>query len=235
MKKIVTSIIFIAIILLGCTRVYAEKFVGLGMNIELPKEYYNLKAAIDTNDAKMEFYIAMMQTTKEALAEEYKANSVLYNGITSNLANEVFVTSAETRLTKSIFHLHLADEKQKEKVNDEIENIATAQGMEIKKQETYSKNGIEYIYTETTKSKSTIYQYYTIINGEGITISLHSSDSSAKSEDLKKMIDSITFDELLEKPTDISSYILIGVTAILVVMVLVLMYMAFFSKKNERE
>ncbi len=231
MKKIVISIVLIVFSLIGFNRVYAERFEGLGMNIELPKDYYNLKAGVNTNDTKIEFYTAMLKTTKEDLSAEYKQNGVLYNGINSNLANEIYVTSTENKLTKSVFHLHLAKDNQITNVEDEIKSVAEAQGIEVSSQESYSKNEIKYIYSVMTKSKTTIYQYYTIVNGIGVTISLHTTDDSAKKEDIKKIVDSISFDELLEKPTDISSYILIGVTAILVVMVLVLMYMAFFSKK----
>ncbi len=233
MKKIVSILILTVVILAGTTRVFGERFEGLGMNIDLPEEYYNLKAGVDTNDSKVEFYTALMQTTKEDLAAEYKQNLVLYNGISSNLANEIYISETENNLTKSIFHLSLASEDRIDKVENEIKKVNESQGLQITSQETYSNNGIKFIKTVSTKSKLTIYQYYTIINGTGITISLHSSDSSAKIEDLKKIIDTISFEELQEKPADITLYVLIGITAILVIMVLVLMYMAFFSKRNE--
>ena len=235
MKKLVTSVIIMMLFLIIGTSAYAERFSSIGMNIDLPKEYYDLKSAIDNNDAKIDFYTAMMQTTKEKLSEEYLLNSVLYNGINSNLANEIFLTCLESQISKSVFHLHLADENKKEQIKADLKTIAEAQGREVKSQEIYAKNGIEYVYTIMTKSKMTVYQYYTIVNGQEITLSLHSSDSSVKEDSLKKVVDSISFDELLEKPTDLASYILIGVTVILIGMVLVLMYMAFFSKKNERE
>lgn len=233
MKKIVISLSLIIAILASCTSVFAEKFEGIGMKINLPEEYYDLKAGIDTNDTKIEFYTALMKITKEDLATEYRQNSVLYNGINSNMANEIYVSTSENQLTKSIFHLSRATEEQTKQVKDELEKAAVAQGMKTNKQEVYSKNEITYIYTAMTKSSLTVYQYYTIVNGTGITISLHSSDNSAKKDELKKIVDSITFDELQEKPASFTKYILIGVTSMLVIMVLVLMYMAFFSKKNK--
>ena len=236
MKKVLISVVLIILLIMGCSRVYAERFESLGMNITLPtKEYYNLKAAVDTNDAKIEFYTAMMGTTKASLAEEYAANSVLYNGINSNLANEIFIKSSETKLSKSIFHLNLASDNQREKLETELKDSAKAQGLSISTQESYTHGEIEFIYQVMTKGDLTVYQYCTIVNGQSIIISLNSSDSSAKKEVIKEIVDSISFDELLEKPVEITSYILIGITAILVGMVLVLMYMAFFSKKNDRD
>ena len=233
MKKIAVSLILIIAIIANCTKVFAERFESLGMNIDLPKEYYNLKAGIETGDSKIEYYTALMQTTKEKLSEEYKQNSILYDGINTNMANEIYISSTENKLTKSIFHLSSATEEQITQVEEELKKTFDAQEMKTSNIEKYEKDEITYIYSVTTKSTTTIYQYYTVVNGVGIAISLHSSDSSAKSEEIKKMIDSISFDELQEKPAEFTLYILIGVTAILVIMVLVLMYMAFFSQKKD--
>ena len=235
MKKVIVSLILFILIIASCTNVFAARFESLGMKIDLPEEYYNLKAGVDTGDAKMEFYTAMMKTSKETLSAEYKQNGVLYNGINSNLSNEIYITESENKTTKSIFHLSTASEKQLESIKEEIKSAEIALGRKITTQEIYTVGEINYLYTVSTKSGETYYQYYTIVNGTAITILLNSSDSSEKGEIVKKMIDSISFDEIQEKPAEFMLYVLIAITAALVIMVLVLMYMAFFSKRGEEE
>lgn len=235
MKKVIVSLCLFILIIASSQSVFAARFESLGMKIDLPEGYYNLKSGVDTGDAKIEFYATMMRTTKEALASEYKQNGVLYNGINSNLANEIYISEAENKTTKSIFHLSTASEKQLDSLKEEIKSSITAKEMKVTTQEIYSVGEVSFLYTVSTKSSATCYQYYTIVNGTAITIQLNSSDSSAKSDIIKKMVDSISFDELQEKPADFMLYILIAVTAALVIMVLVLMYMAFFSKRGEKE
>lgn len=233
MKKIGISIFLILVILLNGTIVNAAKFQSLGMSVDLPEDYYDLKAGIDTNDSKIEFYTAMMQTTKEDLAREYKQNSTLYNGISSNLSKEIYISETNNKLTKSIFHLNLATEEQLEEVEDEISELAKTQGMYVTTQEIYKLGDVIFIHSIIENTTLTIYQYYTIVNGIGITFSLNSSDLDAKNAELKEIIDSITFDNIDEKPTEIKAYIVIGVTAVLVIMVIVLMFMAFSNKRED--
>lgn len=234
MKKIIISLSLFVLLITSCQTVFAARFESLGMKMDLPDGYYNLKAGIDTGDAKVDFFTTMMKTTKEALLSEYKQNGVLYNGIiNTDLSSEIFICETENKTTKSIFHLNTASEKELEDIKTEIKNSITAQGMKNTSLEMYEVGGISFIYTVSTKAKATSYQYYTIVNGTAITVLLNSSDSNAKADTIKKMIDSISFDEIEEKPANFMLYILIAVTAALVIMVLVLMYMAFFSKRGE--
>jgi len=234
MKKIIIGFIVGFLILVNCTGVFAARFESLGMNIDLPEEYYNLKAGIDTNDSKIEFYTTMMQTTKEDLTSEYRQNSTLYNGINSDLSKEIYIYETQNKLTKNVFHLSLATEEQLGEVEDELKKLSKAQGMSTTTQEIYKLGGITFVHLIAKKASLTIFQYYTIVNGVGITISLNSSDVTTQNEELKTIVDSISFDELQEKPAEYTNYILIGITAVLVIMVLVLMLMAF-SSKNEND
>ena len=120
MKKIGISLIISVILMSITTGVFAAKYDDYGMSIDIPKEYYDLKGGIDSDDAKIEFYTAMMQTSKDELSAEYTQNGVLYNGINSNLANEIFIVATENKLTKSIFHLSEASDDKIEDVKDEL-------------------------------------------------------------------------------------------------------------------
>ncbi len=232
MKKLISFLIVVLVVLTSLCRVSAAQFESINLNMELPKGYYDLTKGIEEDDKKMDYYIALMSTTKEQLKSEYISNSILYNGISTDFANEIYLSYVENQVTKNIFHLSLADEEQLENVKDEIAKTAEAQNMQVTSQDTYVLGDILYINTLIKKGSTAIYQYYTIVNGKGITLSLNSSDSSAKNDDLKKIVDSISFDNIEEKPTSLDLYILIGVTALLIIMVVVLVFMACFGGKR---
>lgn len=233
MKKIVAGCIISIIILLQCVTVMAAKLENIKMNIELPKEYYDLKAGIDTNDSKIAYYETVLKTTKEELANQYKQNSILYNGISSNLSKQLIIAEAQNRLTKKIFHLHLATEEQLEEVKTELNTLAQSQNMKVEEQKIYQNNGITYIQSTIKNASLTIYQYYTIVNGKGITLSLNTTYTNTQKEELKKVVDTIHFEELEEKAPDYANYIIIGLVVILVVIVIALAVIAFSGKKKE--
>lgn len=234
MKKIVASLMISLIFLLQCVGVMATDFESIKMNIELPKDYYDLKAGIDNNDSKITFYETyIMKMKKEDLKEYIEQNSILYYGVSSNGSKQLILAEAQNSLTKKIFHLNTATEKQMLEVKEGLNELATNQNMEVTSQEVYQNNGITFVYSIIKNNSLTIYQYYTIVNGKGITISLNSSYSNVQEKELRDVIDTITFEQIEEKPTDLTNYIVIGVSAILVVMVLILMYMAFSGKKEE--
>lgn len=233
MKKIVISLIISMIILLQCTVARATSFESIKMEVELPIEYYDLKAGIDNNDSKIPYYETVLKTTKEDLANQFKQGSILYNGISSNLSKQLIIAETKNNLTNKIFHLNLATEEQIVEVKSELNELAKSQNMKITSQEIYHKDGVTYINSIIKNSSLTIYQYYTIINGKGITISLNSSYTNTQNNELKGIVDSITFNELEEKPADYTNFIIIGITAVLVIIVLILMYLAFFDRKKE--
>lgn len=233
MKKILASVIISLIILLYGGNILATKYENIKMNIDLPQSYYDLKNGIDTNDTKITYYEAILKTTKEEMKTQFEQNSIIYNGLSSNLSKQLILAQTENDLTRKVFHLHLATEKQLEDIKTELSKLAQNQSLDVVLQEIYTYNGINYIYSIIKDSSITIYQYYTIINGKGITISLNSSDTGNYEKELQEIVDTITFDELEEKPTDFTNYIIIGIVATLVIIVLILMYMAFFDKKKE--
>ena len=234
MKKILTGILVIIILLLQCVNVEAVKLESIKMNIELPEEYYDLKAGVDSNDSKITYYETVLKTTKEELIQLYEQNSILYNGINTNLSKELIVSESQNWLTKKIFHLNTATDEQLEEVERELAELATEQNMQVLSQEVYKKDDIVFIFSYIQSNDLKIYQYYTMVNGKGITISLNCSYSNTQVDELRKIVDTISFDEIEEKTPDISSYIIIGISAILIIIVIVLMIMAFSKKESKK-
>jgi nitrogen fixation-related uncharacterized protein len=203
------------------------------MTINIPETYYDLKEGIEKGDSKVEYYTTLLQTTKEDLEKEYKQNSILYNGVSEDFSNELYIYATNNSLTKKIHNLALIEETQLDEVKEEIKNTVQAQGMYIKEQEMYEVGDISFVFSEIKNGEAIIYQYYTIVNGNGITISLNTSDSSYDSKKFQKIIDTIEFDEIQEKSVNLNLYILIGSTTALVIFVIILMFRAFSNKRYE--
>ena len=233
MKKIIVAFIITIILLTNTITILAVEFPEMGMKIEVPEEYYDLKAGVDKNDTKLTYYETVLKTTKDELKSQYTQNGIVYNGISSNLSKELIIAVIENARTKSNYHLASLDNAEIEDIKQEIVNAAN--GAQKQEQEVYEKNGIKYIYTIFKSGTTTIYQYYTIVNGMAITITLNSKYSNVKQEELKEIVDTIQFDEILEKPSGIVSNPILFVGIILVILIIVLVTIAIVRKTKKKE
>ncbi len=233
MKKIIVAFILTIILLTNTITILAVEFPEMGMKIEVPEEYYDLKAGVDKNDTKLTYYETVLKTTKDELKSQYTQNGIVYNGISSNLSKELIIAVIENARTKSNYHLASLDNAEIEDIKQEIVNAAN--GAQKQEQEVYEKNGIKYIYTIFKSGTTTIYQYYTIVNGMAITITLNSKYSNVKQEELKEIVDTIQFDEILEKPSGIVSNPILFVGIILVILIIVLVTIAIVRKTKKKE
>ena len=233
MKKIIVAFILTIILLTNTITILAVEFPEMGMKIEVPEEYYDLKAGVDKNDTKLTYYETVLKTTKDELKSQYTQNGIVYNGISSNLSKELIIAVIENARTKSNYHLASLNDAEIEDVKQEIVNAAN--GAQKQEQEVYEKNGIKYIYTIFKSGTTTIYQYYTIVNGMAITITLNSKYSNVKQEELKEIVDTIQFDEILEKPSGIVSNPILFVGIILVILIIVLVTIAIVRKTKNKE
>ena len=233
MKKIRVAFILTIILLTKTITILAVEFPEMGMKIEVPEEYYDLKAGVDKNDTKLTYYETVLKTTKDELKSQYTQNGIVYNGISSNLSKELIIAVIENARTKSNYHLASLDNAEIEDIKQEIVNAAN--GAQKQEQEVYEKNGIKYIYTIFKSGTTTIYQYYTIVNGMAITITLNSKYSNVKQEELKEIVDTIQFDEILEKPSGIVSNPILFVGIILVILIIVLVTIAIVRKTKKKE
>lgn len=233
MKQLARIAGIVMLLIASVTRVSAVNFEELNMTVQLPEEYYDLKAGIEAEDSKIMYYETMLNTTKEQLKEQITTNHILYDGINANLSKELTISTLENSSTKRTFHLHSLSEQEINDLQEELRQEAQSKQMQVEKIDVYQTNGLKWI-TLTMKSYSnTVYQYYTVVNGTGVTISLSCSGEDAKQEELKNVIDTVTFSELKEKAPDFTNYIIIGVSVVLVIIVIVLMIMAFSKKKDE--
>lgn len=228
MKKIIVGFILAVMLLSTSICVMAEEFSEIGMKIELPDEYYDLKSGIDNNDTKISYYETVLRVTSEELKNQYNQNGIVYNGLSSNLSKELIISVIENTRTKNNFHLTSLDEKEIEDLKKEI--LATAGDAQVEEQNLYEHNEIKYIYTKFINGTTTIYQYYTIVNGKAITITLNSKYSNVQQDELKNIVDTIQFNEIQEKPIITVSPIMI---AGIIIVIIVIIIITIIKKKNK--
>lgn len=233
MKKIISGILLLVIILFNAVSVNAMEFEELGMKIEIPNQYYDLKSGIDNNDSKITFYETVLKTTKDDLKNQYEQSGVIYSGITNNLSTEIIISVVENNRTKSDFNLSLLKEENIKKLQQEL--IEANKGMQKQSQEIYEKNGIKYVYTVFKNVGTTLYQYYTIVNGKAITITLNSKFSNVKNDELKTIVDTIEFSQIEEKPFSIlnNPYILIGAAIGLIIVIIIWIIVLSITNRKE--
>lgn len=234
MKKILVAFILTIILLSSSITIMAAEFSNAEMKIQLPDEYYDLKAGIDNNDTKIAYYETILKTTKDELNNQYNTNGIIYNGISSNLSKELIISVIENLRTKNNYHLISLNNEEIEELQQEI--VDSASGAQKQEQNIYEHNGIKYIYTMFKNSATTIYQYYTIVNGKAITITLNSKYSNVKQDELKTIVDTIQFNEILEKPEGITSnpILLAGVILVVVIAIIVIIIIISKTKKEEK-
>ena len=230
MKKLLQ--VLILCIMLSST-VFATNFEDINMEIEVPDEYYDLKEAIDNNDTKITYYETLLKTTKEELKEQITQNNILYYGKNNDLSKTLLISKGENSLSKKIFHLHLASDSDIDTLKESLKNEASASGLFVENIEIYEVNNVRWLESVLRTANDTMHQYYTIINGKAITISLDEIDKDVKEEELRDIIDTVEFSNLQEKAPDITNYIIIGVTVVLVAIVVILLILVFSKKKEE--
>lgn len=233
MRKILSGIIVAIIILLTTVTVNAVNFEELGMKIDIPNLYYDLKAGIDSQDSNITYYESILRTTKEDLRKQYEQSGIIYDGFQSSSSKQLIISAIENIRTKSDFNLNLLEENEVTQLQEELINANT--GMKKQSQEIYENNGIKYVYTLFKNGNETSYQYYTIVNGKAITIALSSKFSNIKNDELKAIVDTIEFDEIQEKPFSIinNPYVLIGAgIGGIVVLIISIIAISITNKKD---
>ena len=99
MKQLARIAGIVMLLIASVTRVSAVNFEELNMTVQLPEEYYDLKAGIEAEDSKIMYYETMLNTTKEQLKEQITTNHILYDGINANLSKELTISTLENSST----------------------------------------------------------------------------------------------------------------------------------------
>ena len=244
MKKTVVTMIILLLITGVSNTVLGAIFENIKMGIDLPEDkYFDLKAGVESDDAKIPYYELILQTTKDKLKRDYNSNGIIYNGISDNLSKELIISSMRNLKTQRDHNLNDLKEEDINLIKNEISTLAENNGLEVVSHKEYNNGQIKFIYSIFESDKLLVEQYYTVVNGNAITIALNTSisndgmtqDNNNEINELKKIVDTIEFTEIEERKFYIDEVTVIIATIIILTIVVIAILVSFLLKRKNEE
>ncbi len=177
------------------------------MTLDIPEEFVVFERIVDEFDPNLE----LINSTKAQLEEVFEQGNIYLNAVMVPPDNEIVVTLTENAGSQDIFNFKYFSEKEMDTLGSKLVNDAqeNSNGVDYTGYETYKTDQGSFIVLDLIQNSSAgqVYgkQYYTIVNGQAIYITLHSYSgeiSEDTSEMFKGIIDSVKFEEILEKPSE---------------------------------
>ena len=210
MKKI-TCFIIVILCLFPITAIASDSYdtyeiPELKMTIDVPADWITFTQDIDDDDPNLDF----VGMDSDTLRTYYTDNDIYLNALHPEVFGEIVVTMTTYDGSEDIYDFNrLSDddflsmtEEMMDELQTEMGDLATYTGYS-----TYDHPQAKFAVYEFTQGMSgqTVYskQYYTIINGQAINVTLHSyagEISADMSQILLNSVDSITFTEVTNKP-----------------------------------
>lgn len=177
------------------------------MKVVIPEEFVVFERIVDEFDPNLE----LINSSKEQLEKVFENGNIFLNAVMVPPDNEIVVTLTENAGSQEIFNFNYFKDKELETIASNL--VANAQGnsgeVDYTGYETYKTDQASFIVLnlEQNSNAGQVYgkQYYTTVNGQAIYITLYSyvGEISAETEDmLKGIINSVTFEEIKDKPTE---------------------------------
>lgn len=177
------------------------------MTLDIPEEFAVFERIVDEFDPNLE----LINSTKAQLEEVFQKGNIYLNAVMVPPDNEIVVTLTEYAGSQDIFNFKYFSDKEMDTLGSKLVNDAQTNnnGVDYTGYETYKTDQASFIVLDLVQNSSAgqVYgkQYYTIVNGQAIYITLHSyvgEISQDTSGMLKGIIDSVKFEEILEKPSE---------------------------------
>ncbi|GEM_PF-1538542 len=176
------------------------------MTIDISDEFIVFGRIVDEFDENLE----LIGSSKKELENVFKKGNIYLNAVMIPPEYEIVLTLAEYEGSQDIFDFNLFSESELDTLGKQLSSGSTEEsGITYTGYETYKQNQAQFIvfdlYQESASGKVYGKQYYTIINGQAINITMHSYTGelpAEKLEVLKNTVDSINFKEVREKPRD---------------------------------
>ncbi|WP_343208460.1 hypothetical protein [Anaerolentibacter hominis] len=210
----------------------------LNMQITMPEGWVNLDRNSENPNFDGEIFNA------EELVPYYEQNNIYLNSIRSDYLSELVVTKVEYDGSESIFDFNSFSDKELDKIANEMytEDTVLQSGIHYTDHSIYQQEQAKFMvmdfYQEAQGSKVYSRQYYTIINGKAINVTLHSYNGELSEEDLqaqKAAVDSIHFNEILKKPfSQVFKALLPTILAVVVTCVIIAAVVIIVQKQKKR-
>ena len=177
------------------------------MTLDIPEEFMVFERVVDEFDPNLE----LINSSKEDLEKVFENGNIYLNAVMVPSDNEIVVTLTEYAGSQDIFNFKYFKDKEMDTLGSKLISDAqsNSNGVEYTGYETYKNDQASFIVLDLIQNSSEgqVYgkQYYTIVNGQAIYITLHSyvgEISADTSEMFKGIIDSVKFEEILEKPSE---------------------------------
>ncbi|MFZ2539388.1 MAG: hypothetical protein WAX04_10865 [Oscillospiraceae bacterium] len=249
MKKVFSLLMCLfTVFCFNCNVVYAQDNVynidELKMSLKIPEELVVFTRNIDENDPNL----GLFKTDKATLEELYKASDIYLTIFDKTNKYSIIISMYENDYSKSVYNFNeLEDEeliKQAQELNDI--DLMSKNGITFLDFITYNTNQAKFVKMNFEKIEKTQTMYgvqcQTIVNGQTINIGLSSYDNLKtvqKDEFLNKIIDSISFSEVLENPNphknNNSTYFYIkNISFVVVALVSFWFFYNYLIKKKKR-
>ncbi len=183
MKKRLTSAICVFLIIVMITTM-VQAVNDIRLKITLPQDY-------------------ITQTPQdEDMKQYYIQNHIYLHAVNEKKDESVIVVQLENDFTKRITNLAELNEQNRNTILEQYNKEKEQEGQAILKQETYQKGDllfIDMVFEQTSEQRKVqIEEYYTIVEGKAVVISVHFLEKQVDTDKVRQMIDSV---EISKKET----------------------------------
>lgn len=197
-------------IALGETSYFIDE---LSMHVKIPDNLIVFTRDIDSDDENLSLFVL----DEKDLEDHYKENNIYLNSIDPEGKYEIVITMIKDAGIHFLYDYNAYTNEQLNEflqplINELNSNNYGAEYTDAFIWNNHSQAKFIKIYFEYPNDNETAYcvQYYTIINGQAINITLHSYNGTITTENEKLMteiVSSISFTHVLKKPSDTSKVI----------------------------
>lgn len=138
----------------------------------------------------------------EDMKQYYIQNHIYLHAVNEKKDESVIVVQLENDFTKRITNLAELNEQNRNTILEQYNKEKEQEGQAILKQETYQKGDllfIDTVFEQTSEQRKVqIEEYYTIVEGKAVVISVHFLEKQVDTDKVRQMIDSV---EISKKET----------------------------------
>lgn len=208
-KKILIVVLTFLMIFNTCLYALAEdksyEIKEAGITLSIPEEWVVFERIVDEFDENLE----LVNSSKEKLEEIFKERDIYLNAIMLPQNYEIVVNLNEFKGSQEIFDFNTFSEKELNILGKKLleDNFPEETGVAYSGYEIYNHSQAKFIVFDIIKNVDgqEIYgkQYYTIINGQALYITLYSyigEIEEDKANEINNIVNTIKFEEVKEKP-----------------------------------
>lgn len=170
------------------------------LQITLPEKLMVFSRNIDAMDPNLD----AAGLDKDALEQKYIDSNIYLNAISPNKKFEITLSVEETQYTNKIYNLNSVSESKVQAIRDAMLNTSEYYASCEVHDQKYAKFLKSVFYTAENHLLKASLDYYTIINGKSVNITLHSYSEEITQEQadfFESVIDNVKFTDIKPKPS----------------------------------